>query len=78
MPRQVPLLHWLCILIFWFKDNLEQKYYALQVRPDWGSNSWPADHDSTFHVTETPSQSILIVMDETLIFVELGFHCLQS
>ena len=22
---------------------------------DWGSNSWPLDHDSTFYVTETPA-----------------------
>ena len=35
--------------------RLRQKYYAPQVRPDWGSNSWPPDHDSAFHVTETPA-----------------------
>ena len=39
----------------WFKYNLGQKYQASQGRPDWGSNSWPPDHDSTFHVTETPA-----------------------
>ena len=39
----------------WFKYDLEQKYYAPQVRPNRGSNSWPPDHDSTFHVTETPA-----------------------
>ena len=39
----------------WFKYDLEQKYQALHVRPDWCSNSWPPDHDSTFHVTETPA-----------------------
>ena len=33
--------------------NLRQKYYSPQVRPDRGLNSWPPDHDSTFHVTET-------------------------
>ena len=33
----------------------KQKYYAPQVRPDRGSNSRPPDHDSTLHVTETPS-----------------------
>ena len=40
-----------------FKYDLGQKYYAPQVRPDWGwgSNSRPPDHDSTLHVTETPS-----------------------
>ena len=26
-------------LYFWAKYDLEQKYYAPQVRPDWGSNS---------------------------------------
>ena len=40
---------------FWFKYNLAQKYYAPQVRSDRGSNSWPPDHDSKFHVTETPA-----------------------
>ena len=38
----------------WFKYDLGQKYQAPQVRPDWGSNSWPPDHDSTFLVTEMP------------------------
>ena len=32
------------------KYDLGQKYYAPQVRPTRGSNSWPPDHDSTFHV----------------------------
>ena len=40
---------------FWFKYDLGQKYQAPQARPDRGSNSWPPDHDSTFHVTETPA-----------------------
>ena len=37
--------------------DLGEKYYIYtpQVRPDQGSNSWPPDHDSTFHVTETPA-----------------------
>ena len=43
------------IIYFWFKYNLGQKYQAPQVRPDRGSNLWPPDHDSTFHVTETPA-----------------------
>ena len=34
---------------FWFKYDLGQKYYAPQVRPDRGLNSWPPDHDSTLH-----------------------------
>ena len=28
---------------------------APKVQPDRGSNSWPPDHDSAFHVTETPA-----------------------
>ena len=39
---------------FWIKYDLGQKYYAPQVRPDRGSNSWPPDH-VTVHVTETPA-----------------------
>ena len=48
------LFHLCCTKYVWFKYNLGQKYQAPQVRPDWGSKSWPPDHDSTFHVTETP------------------------
>ena len=40
------------LFLFWFKYNLGQKYQSPQVRPNRGSYSWPADHDSTFHVTE--------------------------
>ena len=43
------------IWTFFFKYNLGQKYYAPQVQPDRGSNSWPPDHDSTVHVTEIPA-----------------------
>ena len=39
-----------------FLDHVQLKeYYAPQVWPDRGLNSWPPDHDSTFHVTETPA-----------------------
>ena len=54
-------LEWTCWtfrridLYWWIKYDLGQKYYAPQVRPDWGSNSWPPDHDSTFHITEMPA-----------------------
>ena len=41
----------------WFKYDLGQKYHAPQVQPGWGLNSWPPDHDSTFHVTETPAMT---------------------
>ena len=43
------------VLYIWFRYDLGQKYYAPQVWPDQGSNSWPPDHDSTFHVTEMPA-----------------------
>ena len=42
------------ILSVWFKYDFGQKYHVPQVQPGWGLNSWPPDHDSTFHVTETP------------------------
>ena len=36
--------------VFWgIKYDLGEKYYVPQVWPDWGSNSWPPDYDSTFH-----------------------------
>ena len=40
---------------FWFKYDSGQKDYTPRDRPDRGSNSWPPDHDSTFHVTDTPA-----------------------
>ena len=39
----------LYIYIFWIKYDFGQKYHTPQVRPDWGSNTWPPDHDCTFH-----------------------------
>ena len=42
-------------LYFWFKYDLGQKYQAPQVPPDRCPNSWPPDHDSTFHVNEMPA-----------------------
>ena len=44
-----------CYIFFWFKHDLGQTCYAPHVRPDQGLNSWPPDHDSTLHVTETPA-----------------------
>ena len=46
----------LCFYIFDY--DLGQKYNAPQVRPNWGLNSWPSDHDSAFHVTEMPALTI--------------------
>ena len=61
VPRQFPrcssktlLSSKVLVICFWFKYYLGQKYYAPHVRRDRGSNSWPPDHDSTFHFTETP------------------------
>ena len=42
------------ILYFWIKYDIGQKYYTPRVQLI-SSNSWPPDHDSTFHVTETPA-----------------------
>ena len=42
-------------LYVWFKYDLGQKYHAPKVQPGWGLNSWPPDHDSTFHVAEMPA-----------------------
>ena len=39
--------------VFWMYRWL--KAYVQNSRPDQGSNWRPPDHDSTFHVTETPS-----------------------
>ena len=50
----VRLCHW-CWGYFWIKYWLRQTYYAPHARPNQGSNSWPPDNDSTFHVTETPA-----------------------
>ena len=39
----------------WFKYDLGYKYHAPEVRSDQSSKSWSPDHESTFHVTETPA-----------------------
>ena len=56
--EHMPVQEWnhLSVSIGIFGSNdLGQKYQAPQVRADRGSNSRPPDHDSTFHVTETPA-----------------------
>ena len=53
---QVVFITSVCFLLFILirvRLIFRQKYQAPQVRPDLGSNSWPPDNDSTFHVTET-------------------------
>ena len=40
------------------KYDLDRRAMDPKFKPDWGSNSLPSDHDSTFHVTETPALTI--------------------
>ena len=47
------LIHVFYVFNLWFKYNSGQKYDAPQVQSDQGLISWPSDHGSTFHVTET-------------------------
>ena len=54
LPDNMPPRFWICVYV-WFKYDLGQKYHAPQVQPSRGLNSWPPDHDSIFHVTETPA-----------------------
>ena len=64
------------LFIFLFKCDLGQKYYALQVQPDRGVNSRPPDHDSTFHVTETPALTTRLSV--TPLFHISITHCQNS
>ena len=43
------------ILLFSSSTTWDRSTIHPQVRPNRGSNSQPPDHDSTLHVTETPS-----------------------
>ena len=54
-------------LYFWFKYNLGQKYYTLQVQSDRGSDSWPPDHGNTFHATEAPALTTRAISDLSCI-----------
>ena len=58
--------HWSFICL-----NLRTEVPSTQVWPDWGSNSWPPDHDSTFHVTEMPA----LTTWPSLTFAWLNIHC---
>ena len=58
---------------FWFKCDLGHKYHAPKVRPNWGSNSWPPDHNSTVHVTETPA----VTTRPSVISLYDNFHWLK-
>ena len=58
-------------IYFWFMYNLGQKFYPPQIRADWALNSWPPDHDSTFHVTEMPA---LTTWPSVTFSKEMYFH----
>ena len=66
------IYHVIMPIIFWFKYDLGQKHQAPQVRPDRGSNSWPPDHDSTLHVTETPALTTWSSMTLKHVFCQLS------
>ena len=56
LPSFLPFQNWCLTCIFLDQVQLRTEVlHVPQVWPDWGSNSWPSDHDSTFHVTETPA-----------------------
>ena len=61
-------------LYFWFKYDLGQKYHAPQVLPDRGSNLRLPDHDSTFHVTETPARTTRPSVTSFFMPVKNGFE----
>ena len=46
IPGEVLVIKW---VILWDQVWPWHKYYAPKVRPNQGSNSWPLDHNSTFH-----------------------------
>ena len=47
----VVFCRWTLVDIVWFKHDLD-RVLCTQSSPDWGLNSWPPDHGSTFHVTD--------------------------
>ena len=49
------LMHWQLICLV--QVRLGTEVLRTPIRPDWGSNSRPPDHDSQLHVTETPCHS---------------------
>ena len=71
------MLSWSHIQIFLVQLLLRQKYYALQFRPNLGSNSWLPDHDSTLHVTGTPA---LTTQPSVTNFFSIPIHpsCFKS
>ena len=54
---------------FWIKYDLDRSTTHPQILPDHGSNSWPQDRDSTFHVTEMLGWSCVVIFT---LFVQFG------
>ena len=63
------------ILLILDQVQLGQKYYAPQAQPDWDSNSWPPDHDITFHVTETPALTTWPSVTSYCHLIYISLHC---
>ena len=59
-------------ILFRFKYDLGQKYYAPQVRLDQGLNLWHPDHDSTFHVTKTPALTTRPSVTSCFMIIEIS------
>ena len=64
-------LNTLATLFIFGLSTARQKNYTPQVQSNWGSNSWPSDHDSTFHVSESPALTTRPSVTSHLI------HCIQ-
>ena len=47
-------VYYSCKMLLLVQVQPTQKYYAPHIQPDQSSNPCPSDHDSTFHVSETP------------------------
>ena len=64
-------------LHFWFKYDLGQEYYAPQVRPNQGQNSYHNVHIMTvpFHVTETPTLTTQPSVTSYFPFMLPDVHC---
>ena len=62
------------VVLFFDQEQLRQRYNTPKVRLDRGSNSWPPDHDSTFHVTETP---VLTTQPSVTLTSQISQHSSQ-
>ena len=53
--------------------DLEQKYFAPQIRPDQGSNSWSPDHDTIYNIMEMPASTTQL----PCLWLPLHDKCIQ-